>query len=169
VQIILFEYCPILVTIALADYPGLQPVVSSFKKDPSSTINYSKKAPVDLSSLRLLLVDTLVINVEKNEEVIEGLLKPLGVQYPRDVFTPLNSLTEYGGMILCFGDLIGVEGLDDRLRGQRHTREFLLDREALKNNRVVVVASGDAEVHAKKNDKGVVRVGAFGFVMPEGC
>ncbi|CAG8450740.1 5460_t:CDS:2 [Paraglomus brasilianum] len=86
------------VTIALADYPGLQPVVSSFKNDPAD-----------------------------------------------------SSLSQYGGMILCFGDLIGVEGLDERLRGQRHTREILLDREALRNNNVVVVASEDA-VLAKRNE-----------------
>jgi len=54
-------------------------------------------------------------------------------------------------MILCFGDLIGVEGLDERLRGQKHTREILLDREALRNNNVVVVASEDA-VLVKRNE-----------------
>ncbi|PKC08724.1 acetyl-CoA synthetase-like protein [Rhizophagus irregularis] len=153
-------------TIALADYPGLNPIVSSFISDPSATLNFLKKQTPDLSSLRFLFVDTLTIDVQKNQEIIEQFLVPLGAQFPKDVLTPLSSLPEHGGMVLSFGDLLGVQGLDDRVEGERGVKVFLLDREELKENRVVVVGT---EEGSKKKDweQGVMKVGAFGFVMPE--
>ncbi|CAG8507726.1 13083_t:CDS:10 [Ambispora leptoticha] len=155
------------VTIALADYPGLHPVVQSFKRDPSATLNYAKKQTVDLSSLRFLFIDTLVIDPQRNDDIAENLLRPLGVRFPYDAITPMSSLPEHGGMILSFGDLIGVEGLDDRLEGQRQVQEFLIDREALKYNQIIVVAVDEQEIRKRDGEKGVSRVGAFGFVMPE--
>ncbi|CAG8438042.1 6829_t:CDS:10 [Ambispora gerdemannii] len=155
------------VTIALADHPGLHPIVQSFKRDPNATLNYAKKQMADLSSLRLLFIDTLVVDPQRNDDIAENLLGPLGVRFPHDVITPMSSLPEHGGMILSFGDLIGVEGLDDRLEGQRQVNEFLIDREALKYNQIVVVAVDEQEIKQRDGEKGVLRVGAFGFVMPE--
>ncbi|RIA97927.1 hypothetical protein C1645_751184 [Glomus cerebriforme] len=151
-------------TIAVADYPGLNPIVSSFRSDPSATLNFSKKQIPDLSSLRFLFIDTLTIDDQRNQEIIEQFLAPLGAQFPKDVLTPLSSLPEHGGMVLSFGDLLGVQGLDDRIEGERGVKTFLLDREELKENRVVVVGIGEGK---KYSEQGVVRVGAFGFVMPE--
>ncbi|CAH1761525.1 6022_t:CDS:10 [Entrophospora sp. SA101] len=155
------------VTIALADYPGLMPMVKSFKTDPSATINYNKKQPLDLRALRFLFIDTLVINVEKNDDIIENFLSKLGVKNPADVLTPLSSLPEHGGMVLCFGDLLGVPGLDDRNEGERGVVEFLLDREELKSNKIMVVGMGEEQCRKRSGDKTLMRVGAFGFVMPE--
>ncbi|GBC03878.1 hypothetical protein RclHR1_05380015 [Rhizophagus clarus] len=153
-------------TIALADYPGLNPIVSSFISDPLATLNFSKKQTPDLSSLRFLFIDTLTIDVQKNQEIIEQFLVPLGAQLPKDVLTPLSSLPEHGGMVLSFGDLLGVQGLDDRVEGERGVKVFLLDREELKENRVVVIGIGEGGKE-KDWEQGVMKVGAFGFVMPE--
>ena len=151
------------VTIALADYPGLNPIVSSFRSDPSATLNFSKKQAPDLSSLRFLFIDTLIVDVQKNQEIIEQFLAPLGAQFPKDILTPLSSLPEHGGMVLSFGDLLGVQGLDDRVEGERGVKEFLLDREELKENRVVVVGIGEEEGRKRDGEQGVMRVGAFGL------
>ncbi|CAG8495242.1 8293_t:CDS:10 [Funneliformis caledonium] len=155
------------VTIALADYPGLSPIVSSYRSDPSATLNYSKKQAPILSSLRFLFIDTLTIDIYLNQEIIEQLLSPLGTQFPKDVLTPLSSLPEHGGMILSFGDLLGVQGLDNRVEGERGVKQFLLDREELKENRIVVVETGDDQDTKRHDERSIMRVGAFGFVMPE--
>ncbi|KAF2424482.1 acetyl-CoA synthetase-like protein [Tothia fuscella] len=44
--------------------------------------------------------------------------------------------------------------------------EVLLDKEALKSNEVIVVATGD-EVEKRANDPNVLRVGAFGYPIPD--
>ena len=44
--------------------------------------------------------------------------------------------------------------------------EVLLDKEALKTNEVVVLATGE-EARRKSNDPGTVRVGSFGFPLPD--
>ncbi|CAG8635285.1 44235_t:CDS:10 [Gigaspora margarita] len=153
------------VTIALADYPGLNPVVTSFKNDQNSTqhTKFNKKDTSNLRSLRMLLIDTLTIDPMINEIIAEKFLTPLGVKYPLDVITPLISLPEHGGMILSFGDLLGVQGLDDRNEGERGIKEFLLSREGLKENKIIIW-SGEGGRH---KDKRFIKVGAFGFVMPE--
>ncbi|CAI2174395.1 11753_t:CDS:10 [Funneliformis geosporum] len=155
------------VTIALADYPGLNPIVSSFKSDPSATLNYTKKQSPVLSSLRFLFIDALTIDINLNQEIIEQLLYPLGTQFPKDVLTPLSSLPEHGGMILSFGDLLGVQGLDNRVEGERGVKQFLLDREELKENRIAIVGTGEDQNTKSLDGRGVMKVGAFGFVMPE--
>ncbi|CAG8661671.1 25054_t:CDS:2, partial [Dentiscutata erythropus] len=107
--------------------------------------------------------DTLTVDPMINEIIAEKFLKPLGVKYPLDVITPLISLPEHGGMILSFGDLLGVQGLDDRNEGERKTKEYLLSREGLKENKIIIW-SGEGGKH---KDKRFIKVGAFGFVMPE--
>ncbi|CAG8592256.1 10767_t:CDS:2, partial [Cetraspora pellucida] len=144
------------------DYPGLNPIVTFFKNENSQNTKFKKDTP-NLRSLRLLLIDTLTIDPMINEIIAEKLLIPLGIKYPLDIITPLISLPEHGGMILSFGDLLGVRGLDNRNEGQRGVKVFILSREGLKENKVVIW-SGEGE---KKKDKRFIRVGAFGFVMPE--
>ncbi|CAG8440959.1 8893_t:CDS:10 [Acaulospora morrowiae] len=150
------------VTIALADYPGLNPIVASFKSDPGATLHFYKKTTPNLQSLRFLFIDSLTVDTESNQNIIDNLLTPLNCMYPKDVLTPLSSLPEHGGMILSFGDLLGVMGLDERIEGERGVKEFLLDRETLKENKVIAIAEEE-----NKSIKSVMKVGAFGFVMPE--
>jgi acyl-CoA synthetase (AMP-forming)/AMP-acid ligase II len=66
-----------------------------------------------------------------------------------------------------FGSLIGG-GTPTATEEQVRTElgEVLLDREALKMNEVVVVAIGD-EARKKSNDPNIVRVGAFGYPIPD--
>ncbi|KAK4638966.1 hypothetical protein QC761_702880 [Podospora bellae-mahoneyi] len=54
---------------------------------------------------------------------------------------------------------------------QQHTKtelsEVLLDREALKVNEVVVIAMGDEARKRAANEPGTIRVGAFGYPIPD--
>jgi acyl-CoA synthetase (AMP-forming)/AMP-acid ligase II len=57
-------------------------------------------------------------------------------------------------------------GDETQLARKNELSEVLLDREALKTNEVVVVAMGD-EVRKKAGLEGTVRIGAFGYPIPD--
>ncbi|KAI9810874.1 MAG: hypothetical protein M1832_001096 [Thelocarpon impressellum] len=52
-------------------------------------------------------------------------------------------------------------------KGRTELSEVLLDREALKTNEVVVVAIGEAVRERAGNEPGTVRIGAFGYPIPD--
>lgn len=53
-----------------------------------------------------------------------------------------------------------------RKRGRNELSEVLLDKESLKTNEAVVLAMGD-EARKRANEPGTVRVGAFGYPIPD--
>ena len=67
-----------------------------------------------------------------------------------------------------FGSLLGG-GTTSKTeqRAKNELNEVLLDREALKTNEVVVVAVGEEARKRAGNDPGTVRVGAFGYPIPD--
>ncbi|KAH6719780.1 hypothetical protein BKA61DRAFT_593492 [Leptodontidium sp. MPI-SDFR-AT-0119] len=68
-----------------------------------------------------------------------------------------------------FGSLIGGGGTTTKVQHIERTElsEVLLDREALKTNEVVVVAIGEEARKKAGSEPGTVRVGAFGFPIPD--
>jgi acyl-CoA synthetase (AMP-forming)/AMP-acid ligase II len=67
-----------------------------------------------------------------------------------------------------FGSLIGGGTTTPAQQKDRtELSEVLLDREALKTNEVVVVAIGEEARKKANSDPGTVRVGAFGFPIPD--
>jgi acyl-CoA synthetase (AMP-forming)/AMP-acid ligase II len=75
-----------------------------------------------------------------------------------------TSGTQNGG----YSSLIGGGHIhkSDKRKSRTELSEVLLDKEALKTNEVVVVATGD-EVERRANDPGVLRAGAFGYPIPD--
>ncbi|KAH8898147.1 acetyl-CoA synthetase-like protein [Thozetella sp. PMI_491] len=66
-----------------------------------------------------------------------------------------------------FGSLLGGgTTTTTEQRAKTELSEVLLDREALKTNEVVVVAIGE-DVKKRANEVGTVRVGAFGYPIPD--
>ncbi|KAL9592095.1 MAG: hypothetical protein Q9179_007062 [Wetmoreana sp. 5 TL-2023] len=66
-----------------------------------------------------------------------------------------------------YGSLIGGATAQPKdQKGRTELSEVLLDKESLKTNEVVVVAMGD-EVRKRGNDPATVRVGAFGYPIPD--
>jgi acyl-CoA synthetase (AMP-forming)/AMP-acid ligase II len=67
-----------------------------------------------------------------------------------------------------FGSLIGGGSTTPtEQQGRTELSEVLLDREALKTNEVVVVAIGEEARKKASSEPGTVRVGAFGFPIPD--
>lgn len=174
-------------TIAIADYTALQGVTRQFSFNRAEVMNYNKKQPADLSSLRLLLIDTLIVDSEIDIQIAENLLLPLGVADPLQVVCAMSSLPEHGGMILSLRDYLGPAKLEEVVSNDKPDKdgqsmsirwvtaegssrdywECLLDREALKDNRIVVLATG-ADVQEQLPTTKAVLATAFGFAMPEG-
>ncbi|KZF24118.1 acetyl-CoA synthetase-like protein [Xylona heveae TC161] len=67
-----------------------------------------------------------------------------------------------------YGSLIGgtAIGAEDR-KGRNELSEVLLDKEALKTNEVIVVAIGEEARKKAGIEPGTVRVGAFGYPIPD--
>ncbi|RCH83734.1 hypothetical protein CU098_000095, partial [Rhizopus stolonifer] len=104
------------VTIALAGYPGAFYATKYYQKNTKEVLNYSKKSTPDLSALRLLFIDTILVKPDVNEFIANKLLKPLikrMVYKPIDIITPILSLPEHGGVIVSFRDFLGPGKLEE--------------------------------------------------------
>ncbi|KAL8768519.1 MAG: hypothetical protein Q9203_005743, partial [Teloschistes exilis] len=68
----------------------------------------------------------------------------------------------------AYGSLIGGTTAQPKdKQGRTELSEVLLDKESLKTNEVVVVAMGDEVRKRAGNEAGTVRVGAFGYPIPD--
>ena len=67
----------------------------------------------------------------------------------------------------AFGSLLGVTATTTEQRAKTELSEVLLDREALKSSDVVVVAIGEEARKKAGSEVGTVRVGAFGYPIPD--
>ena len=67
-----------------------------------------------------------------------------------------------------YGSLIGGGAAQPNdQQGRTELSEVLLDKESLKTNEVVVIATGDEARKRAGNEPGMVRVGAFGYPIPD--
>ncbi|KAG2232160.1 hypothetical protein INT48_006034, partial [Thamnidium elegans] len=178
------------VTIALSGYPGIFYAAKCYHKNPKEFINYSKKTVPDLSSLRLLLIDSIIVKPDIDEYIANKLLKPLGknmLQSPIEVVTPIISLPEHAGSIISFRDYLGPGKLEEfeqtynqldnttttrkkttfALGRSRDVWECTLDADALRRKKVVVLAAGTSSANDSLSDEpGCIRVGSHGFPFP---
>ncbi|KAI9305286.1 hypothetical protein BJ944DRAFT_162028 [Cunninghamella echinulata] len=165
-------------TIALADYPALNNITQYYQNNAKEVRNHSKKVAPDLSSLRYLFIDSSISKPDLNNFIAEKLLRPLGNNdNPMKVVCPILSLPEHGGMILSFRDNLGPAQLETFGQDQDHRSVFaegnsndiwecLLDAEALKSNKVVLVAAGEG-ARTARTDSHETLVSSFGFVIPD--
>jgi acyl-CoA synthetase (AMP-forming)/AMP-acid ligase II len=143
----------------------------------------------DLSTLRLLFIDTAVVKPDTNEYIASRLLKPLGksmIQSPIDVVTPIISLSEHAGAIVSFRDYLGPGKLEEFEQSynqednttttkkktmfasgrSRDVWECTLDSDALRNKKVVVLATSSSPSETEMDEFGSLRVGSHGFPFP---
>ncbi|KAI8992620.1 hypothetical protein BDB01DRAFT_841793 [Pilobolus umbonatus] len=172
-------------TIGFATYPGAFYAAKYYQKNAKEVSNYSKKVTPDLSNLRLLFIDTLVVKPDIDEYIAKNLLTPLGksmMQPPLQVITPIASLPEHGGIILAFRDYLGPSHSEEfehiydeenntsvsakknvyALGVSRDRWECILDADALRQKKVVVLATSNTQPIVN-TDPAVVRVGSHGF------
>ena len=134
-------------TLLLGDYPGLKTVAYNYQYDPMVTRNFSKRHPVDFSSLRLVMIECISSDPEFHEILADRWLRPLGNLKAREIVAPMLCLPEHGGMVVVMRDWLGGEdhmmplwdGNPEEV-DRKELKELLLDKEALKTNDVVVVA-----------------------------
>ncbi|KAG1453677.1 hypothetical protein G6F46_008544 [Rhizopus delemar] len=162
------------VTIGLAHYPGMYSITKQYQKNTKEVQNFSKKVVPNLSSLRLLLIDTLIVRPEIHAFIATHLLTPLIknlAQSPAEIITPIASLPEHAGMMVSFRDYLGpglleeyetAEGLKKVFASgrSREVWECTLDAHALRRGKVVVLSTGECE------EEGGYRVGSHGFPFP---
>lgn len=177
------------VTIALSAYPGAFYAAKCYNKNPKDFINFSKKTLPDLSSLRLLFIDTVVVKPDINEYIANKLLKPLGsamMQSSIEVVTPIITLPEHAGSILGFRDYLGPGKLEEFEQSynqednitttkkrtmfasgrSRDVWECYLDADALRRKKVVVLATSASSDEILVDEPGSLRVGSHGFPFP---
>lgn len=166
-------------TILLADVPVLKQVTYSYLTSPSTTRNFSKKQPVDLSSVKWCLLDSLTVDTEFLEIVSDRWLKPLGNKNAREVVTPILTLSEHGGMIISMRDwLDGHDKMgaplnqvsadeEDSSLGPYDLSELVLDKNALATNTVQVISSTPSRNLISHDSSQHIRVGAYGYPLPD--
>ncbi|KXJ94815.1 acyl-CoA ligase [Microdochium bolleyi] len=195
-------------TLMIADYPGLRTAAFNYQQDPMTTRNFKKGMEPNFQTVKLCLIDTLIVDSEFHEVLADRWLRPLRNSRAREVVAPMLCLPEHGGMVISVRDWLGgeermgcpltleveeedtvdsdaeeqtaaatVNGFNSLLGGgttaakQKDVKndilEVLLDREALKTNEVLVVAVGDDVAKKANVDPGTVRVGAFGYPIPD--
>lgn len=163
-------------SVLLADYPGLKQVAYNYQSHPLATRNYSKKYPVDLSSVKWSLIDCLTVDTEFHEMLAERWLKPLGNKRYQLVIAPMLTLSEHGGMVVSMRDWIGgQEALgcsfpdDDDSNDSHELSELLLDKKALSTNKVHILSATHHRdgVFTDDNQRDTIRVGAFGYPLPD--
>jgi len=145
----------------------------NYQYDPMVTRNFSKRHPVDFSSLRLCMIECISSDPEFHEILADRWLRPLGNPRAREIVAPMLCLPEHGGMVICMRDWLGGEehmmpgwdGNPDNV-DRRELKELLLDKEALKTNDVVVVARGE-EARRRAAEPGIVRIGGFGYPIAD--
>ncbi|KAI7903951.1 uncharacterized protein BX663DRAFT_432535 [Cokeromyces recurvatus] len=183
-------------TMALADYMSMKQITNYFQSNTKEVKLHSKKVTPDLSALRYLIIDTSTIQPELNQYIADKLLRPLGnTDNPLEVVCPILSLPEHGGKILSMRDNLGPVVMEEHIEreeeittedGQQMTRPImttqsvlapggsrdiftcLFDANALRMNKVLVVAAGaEAKKAENLNERERVRVESFGFCMPK--
>ncbi|KAI8601416.1 hypothetical protein EDD21DRAFT_374495 [Dissophora ornata] len=176
------------VTMAIGEYEGVRELIQGHRKQQES------QPPYLLSSLDTFLINTVVVQPKLDWRFANEFLTPMGVAMAEEVVVPFCSLSEHGGMILSMRDHLkfprGADLIDfgfeydvprasetGRMRSQPRRRprghstssnaicHYLLDRKALKNNIIEVVATGNEAIQ-RKAECGFILVGAFGYATP---
>ncbi|KAI9252635.1 hypothetical protein BY458DRAFT_443701 [Sporodiniella umbellata] len=92
------------VNIALATYPGMQFITTYYSQHNKEVNGFSKKVVPNLLPLRMLLIDSLVVQPETDRLILNQLLTPLGQS--SDIVVPVASLPEHAGLIIAFRDTL---------------------------------------------------------------
>ncbi|EMR10550.1 hypothetical protein PNEG_01256 [Pneumocystis murina B123] len=160
-------------TMILANYPGLKTVTYNYQDDPMQTRKFKKKYPIDFSSIRLCLIDCVCVDPEFHEILADRWLRPLGNSRPWEVLSPILCLPEHGGMVISMRDWLGREQqmLSDftdnhNISTNNELAQVLLDKEALKTNKVVIL-SEEKNIKGKYDDLDAVTVGSFWYPIAD--
>ncbi|KAF2857898.1 AMP-binding protein [Piedraia hortae CBS 480.64] len=192
-------------TVMAADYSGLKRATYNYQQDPMATRHFKKNMEPNFSSVKICLIDALVVDCEFHEILADRWFKPMRNPRARELVAPMLCLPEHGGMVISVRDWLGGEErmgcplsadqdpdseeeatpppgtngyssllnggsserkMAGRKRGRNELSEVLLDKESLKTNEIIVLATGE-EAKKRANEPGTVRAGAFGYPIPD--
>ncbi|CAO3689786.1 unnamed protein product [Rhizopus stolonifer] len=108
----------------------MQTITTYYQQHAKEVKQFSKKVTPNLSLLRLLLIDSLVVQPETDRYIRHQLLTPLGQS--SNAVTPIASVEEYAGMIIAFRDTLGPS----------ESWTCTLDPDALRQGRIVLSDEG---------------------------
>ncbi|PVU90937.1 hypothetical protein BB559_004385 [Furculomyces boomerangus] len=167
-------------TIIVGDYGGLQKVLFMAADDPTSINNYNNLPLPNLSSLRLVLINTLSLDPEFHRTFNNVVLRRYGCPIlqineteRRSVLTPICTLPEHGGILLLFGNNIDFDSEKLNLKSPLSNInssgisvgtdiiEILLNREALLDEKISIASSYDYETSSTASD--IAKMSVFGF------
>ena len=77
-----------------------------------TTRNYKKGMDPNFQTVKLCLIDTLIVDSEFNELLADRWFRPLRNTRAREVIAPMLCLPEHGGMVISVRDWLGGEGAE---------------------------------------------------------
>ncbi|KAG7885502.1 hypothetical protein KL938_000534 [Ogataea parapolymorpha] len=178
------------VSVMLSDYLSLKQVAYNYQSFPQMTRTFNKKVKVDLSCVKWCLIDTVIVDCEFNDMLVNRWFRPLGHKSPRQIIAPILALNEHGGMIISMRDWIGKEENlgctfhspmaddlpndayedDDENDENNKLSELLIDKASLTSNTVKVVSDRPPPISTLMDNgesSKYIRVGAFGYPLPD--
>ncbi|PVU86595.1 hypothetical protein BB561_006649 [Smittium simulii] len=171
-------------TIVFADYLGLQKVLTTALDSPSMINNFNNLPLPNLYKLRLMLVNTLSIDIEFHRMFNAAVLKKYGCpinqifesdKYP--VFNPICTLPEQGGILFSMintsvSDTLASEStnlsLMDINSGNSSLNngviELFFDRDQLHKQKISIVPQENYDISV--NESNVAKMAVFGcFIL----
>lgn len=142
-------------TVLLSDSSSLKSICYNYQDAPDSTRNYKKHFTIDLSSVRSCMIVANQVDAEFLMAFTDRWLTPLGNRRAREIVTPMLTLTEHGGMVIAMRDWLNLENDKD----QGLLTRYFIDREALKQNRIVLMNTN--------NNIETLSIGPFGYPLPD--
>lgn len=149
--------------VLLNDQLQLKQVVINYLENPELTL--TKKHKIDFSCIKYCLTSCNTIDTDVTDMVIHKWLKNLGCIDASLCYSPMLTLTDFGGLFFSLRDELGnLDNFpvhDSKLRLQD---ELYISREKLKKN--IIEPSVTAMINSSSSFKDYLKVEPFGFPIP---
>lgn len=149
--------------ILLNDQLQLKQVVINYLENPELTL--SKKHKIDFSCIKYCLTSCTTIDTEVTDMVIHKWLKNLGCIDASMCYSPILTLSDFGGVFFSLKDQIGnLENFPIHNTKLRLQDDLYVNRERLKKN--TIEPSITAMINSSSSFRDYLKIESFGFPIP---
>ncbi|KAL3239418.1 Cmr2p RNJ42_04461 [Nakaseomyces bracarensis] len=149
--------------ILLNDQLQLKQVVINYLENPELTL--SKKHKIDFSCIKYCLTSCTTIDTEVTDMVIHKWLKNLGCIDASMCYSPMLTLSDFGGVFFSLKDQIGnLENFPIHNTKLRLQDDLFVNRERLKKN--IIEPSITAMINSSSSFRDYLKIESFGFPIP---